>query len=551
MTEVQDVDAFSLRFQNILYAPEVQTSLKRMRIPAPLASKAEVLAAIAETANEETLAKDAVEALTAAAWLQLRAGTALDSGLCMVALACLCLVTWKGRYGNIDVRPAPKESVLMILMPSGLRSLRSSTSSRNVLVRPALWTLVVIQGKETMEWLAQVGFFFWSRLPIRQSGHDQQTNQEKPFCIPGTRTPVLRIADAISHPAPSLETLADLVFLIAGYFAIFRQMDFYGTRELDKIFLPWFCAMYWLRLMYSLRGERWLGPYLLPILSAVRDTGAFFFVTSLCVAGATHAYVVLNAREDDRFPIYSAFTHTVRLAIFGDFDLFEFHGQDTTYMEKDGVWEPDDPDPEENGFVTYMYLQLCFFCTGVGVAVLLMNLLIGILGQNYELHQNRAQVLFVQARARMLLEQQQRPWARLATALHRKVLGLGYGQTACREDEPHHDADEPHQNGGCIDKLLRSVCRLGELALIPLLPIMQPLHPSKEISYHQERVFKRFVRRILWRPMENIRCRALVIPAMSLLLLPGAVVCLLSLMGFATSCVLLKIIGGQIKGCLC
>ena len=106
-TERSDIDSFNLKFQNMLYAPEVQTSLRKMRIPAPLACEPMVLAAVAETANEETLATDAVEALTAAAWLQLRAGTALDSFLCMVALACLCLVTWRCRYGDMEIQPAP------------------------------------------------------------------------------------------------------------------------------------------------------------------------------------------------------------------------------------------------------------------------------------------------------------------------------------------------------------------------------------------------------------------------------------------------------------
>ena len=51
---------------------------------------------------------------------------------------------------------------------------------------------------------------------------------------------------------------------------------------------------------YSLRGERWLGPDLLPIDTAVRNTWPFFVVTSLCVASATHAYVIMNPRGEAR-----------------------------------------------------------------------------------------------------------------------------------------------------------------------------------------------------------------------------------------------------------
>ena len=148
-------------------------------------------------------------------------------------------------------------------------------------------------------------------------------------------------AAASAHPAPSLETFADLLFLVFGFAAIVRQMEF--CNDLDQYWLPWFCSMYWLRFAYSLRGERWLGPYLLPILSAVRDTGAFFFVTLLCVASATHAYIILNPRGGDTFPLYSAFTHTIRLAMFGDFDLFEYQGQDylregCSTCKKTAVW---------------------------------------------------------------------------------------------------------------------------------------------------------------------------------------------------------------------
>ena len=35
----------------------------------------------------------------------------------------------------------------------------------------------------------------------------------------------------------------------------------------------------------------------------------------------------------------------VRLGIFGDFDLFEFEGLDTTYKPNGEEWEPVDPDP--------------------------------------------------------------------------------------------------------------------------------------------------------------------------------------------------------------
>ena len=89
-----------------------------------------------------------------------------------------------------------------------------------------------------------------------------------------------------------------------------------------------------------------------------------------------------GSQGEDEYPIYSSFLHTVRLAIFGDFDLFEYQGQDTTFQQVEGEWAPNDPSPKDVGedpdspYRPYIYLQLCFFGTGIGITVLLMNLLL-------------------------------------------------------------------------------------------------------------------------------------------------------------------------------
>ncbi|CAE7841261.1 unnamed protein product, partial [Symbiodinium necroappetens] len=151
----EDVDAFNLSWHNMLYAPEVQVSLRSLPIAAPLACKPSVLAALAETANEETLQTDTVEAITAAAWLQMRVATAVDNFLNCVALGCLCLVTWACRYEGMDAQPA-------------------------------LWVLALIQFKEAAELLSQLGFYCWSRLSRRrkegadlQNAHEDRVNGKK------------------------------------------------------------------------------------------------------------------------------------------------------------------------------------------------------------------------------------------------------------------------------------------------------------------------------------------------------------------------------------
>ncbi|CAE7522868.1 unnamed protein product [Symbiodinium sp. CCMP2592] len=490
----EDVDGFNLSWHNMPYAPEVQVSLRSLPIAAPLACKPSVLAALAETANEETLQTDAVEAITAAAWLQLRVATGVDNFLNCVALGCLCLVTWACRKGDLDAQPA-------------------------------LWVLAMIQFKEGVELISQLGFFCWSCLPCTRKNAQSNGHVDR---VNGEDMKLLGDEDiSFVQPAPSLETLVDLFFLVAGSFAIYRQMDICSVGELEPIFLPGFCSMYWLRLMYSLRGERWLGPYLLPILSAVRDTGAFFFVTSLCVASATHAYVIMNPRGEDEYPIYSSFLHTVRLAIFGDFDLFEYQGQDTTFQLVDGEWAPKDPSPKAVGedpvspYRPYIYLQLCFFGTGIGITVLLMNLLIAILSQNYEMQQDRAQGLFVQARARMLLEVQRRPWMMVARWLGRKLL-------APDDNQP----PPPYLH----------LAKLARIALSPLKIVMEPFVPG---AYYQKNVFDRFIQRALWSPVAKYKFLALGMPVASVVLLAGSV---MGLLAFTVIVLVLTAVGFRLTG---
>ena len=62
-----------------------------------------------------------------------------------------------------------------------------------------------------------------------------------------------------------------------------------------------------------------------------------------------------------------------------------------------------------NLFLFQVWAHALFYLTGIGITVLLMNLLIGVLGNNFELYQDQSDVLFQRARAKMLLELQARP----------------------------------------------------------------------------------------------------------------------------------------------
>lgn len=61
-----------------------------------------------------------------------------------------------------------------------------------------------------------------------------------------------------------------------------------------------------------------MGPRLLPILSALKDTLAFFIVTGTCILAATHAYYNLQLREEP-IPTYGAFLQVMLRLVLGFF----------------------------------------------------------------------------------------------------------------------------------------------------------------------------------------------------------------------------------------
>ena len=98
----------------------------------------------------------------------------------------------------------------------------------------------------------------------------------------------------------------------------------------------------------------------------------------------------------------------VRLGVFGDFDLFEFEGLDPIYRQTAynvQELEPIDPDPGSD----YVWVHMLFYIVGLGITVLLMNVLIGVLSANYELYEDQSAVLFLRARVKILVELQTRP----------------------------------------------------------------------------------------------------------------------------------------------
>ena len=361
-----DFDHFDLSHQNLFWAPEVQVTLRYLPgVSGSDALSKEVLKSLADTPHDGIFETDAVEAMILAAWLQYRAFTLLEIGACIMTVVCLCFASYEYRHG-------PPVS-------SG---------------QSTLFLVAIFHMKKSIDELSQLCRHFVRSCMCQATGS-----------------------------YVNFDNLADAMYIVAGWFAIIRQLSMF-TEELEKPWMAIFSAMAWLRLLYSLRGETWMGPRLLPILAAIRDTFVFFMLMGICIASAVHAYYNLQVRQDPT-PTYAAVLQVVRLGVFGDFDLFEFEGLDPIYRQTaDNVQElePIDPDPGPD----YVWVHILFYTVGVGITVLLMNVLIGVLSANYDLYEDQSAVLFLRARVKMLVDLQARPGGNLFQYCC-PVVPLSYG----------------------------------------------------------------------------------------------------------------------------
>ena len=182
---------------------------------------------------------------------------------------------------------------------------------------------------------------------------------------------------------------------VGGLWALYTWVEEEVHRAWQYELVAAWCLVKWFQAMYALRGFDLFGPRILPILRAVKDTAAFLVVMLFNLFGFTHAYYVLGRRDGPNL-FYASLLSTFRLGVMGDFDMFELEG------------EPQDPDPSSNPL--YNHVHTWFLLTSIVSAVMMMNLLVGILGSNYERFEEQSQALFVRERARIITLQSLRPY---------------------------------------------------------------------------------------------------------------------------------------------
>ena len=98
--------------------------------------------------------------------------------------------------------------------------------------------------------------------------------------------------------------------------------------------------------------------------------------------------------------------------------------------------------------------HILFYITGVGITILLMNLLVGVLSNNFELYEDQSAVLFLRARAKLMLELQARPWTYILQWLSCRLL---------RNEESENEESGP----SCVVIILFLLC-FG-----PLVPLFR------------------------------------------------------------------------------
>ena len=362
-TCVHELDV-QLGEQNLFWSQEVAVTLKVL--PGVVGSDAvrnNFLQILADTPHDAIFETDAVQAMILAAWQQERIFTWLEIGSCIAMVMALCCSSYGFRHGLLTFATTSLSLAAILHIKKTFDEILQASPH-------LLWVLCC-------RWLRRAT---WTLKPKRSY--------------------------------VNFDNIADIWYIVSGWVAIHRQLVVFPS-SLEKPWMAMFCALSWLRLLYSLRGETWMGPRLLPILSAIKDTFAFFMLMCICLAAATHAYYNLGVR-DEPTPTYAAFMQVIRLGIFGDFDMFEFEGLDPTYALKednaDQIWEPQDPIPGPD----YVWVHALFYIIGLGITVLLMNVLIGVLGANYERYEDQAVGQFFKARVKMLVELQCRPLRNLA-----------------------------------------------------------------------------------------------------------------------------------------
>lgn len=239
--EVRQEDIDHLNEQSLVESDYTVSVEARSLPPSFKASQAcdlEILSCLAQKGNDVLLRSKIAQAVISIAWIQFRLHTALEIVLQMLVVLALAICSFEVRYER-----TPVGWLIFLIVLHAKRS-----------------------GEEVSQWL---------------------TN-----CAEAERRKRMK---KVLAELFALDNLTDVLFIIVGWFALIRRLAL--PPGIDA-WMAAFCAWNWLKLLYSLRGELWIGPRLLPIFFALRESLGFFFVVFMAVAASSHAYYDLQLRME-------------------------------------------------------------------------------------------------------------------------------------------------------------------------------------------------------------------------------------------------------------
>jgi len=172
---------------------------------------------------------------------------------------------------------------------------------------------------------------------------------------------------------------------------------------------------------------------MLPIVNAVQDVFGFVTVFLFAFAASVHAFYVLG-QSGEMQTLYNDILTVYRLAVLGDFQLDELEDQTQEGLR----------------FAVHMF----FFFVTAAISIVLMNLLIGVLGSNYDRFADQGEELFMRARADLLSEYLASPWWQWWMDLD-DAFTNNYIVVASK-DEKRND-EENHSLRGHIDRTVSNV----------------------------------------------------------------------------------------------
>jgi len=168
-----------------------------------------------------------------------------------------------------------------------------------------------------------------------------------------------------------------------------------GVRMVFAIWAAW----RWVKALWTMRGLRLIGPRMLPVVRTMGDLFGFVMLLVFSFAAAIHAYYLFGLTTGNSY-FYDSFLRIYRLAVMRDFSLIELEGLDHSFIQVgDNRWIEENPGESEY----FVAVQLFFFVVTAVMSIVLMNLLIGILGSNYDKYEDLAEEEFMKTRAHMIV----------------------------------------------------------------------------------------------------------------------------------------------------